>query len=595
MSKREGAQSSLSSTGELNTDTSPRDRRESDSGGPNVWIEKSKHHRDDRSWDGWGVGDALWCPQTDTGGGQIVAYKNLTEIEQGDIIILLDQGDRVFTGYARAADSFEETTCPEGTKWDIDGINEMDLDRGERPAYKIPLEDYHEFSTPVDVDSVLHPKYEHRLLPLQDSDEYNVVFNKNLNLNQGAYCTEVPDEFASLIDEVLDEELGEGLPIETNKNPETGSPSSKYNPQATTTGLDEFSFTIPGDLYFDDPERICRQIEAALNSGKNIIFTGPPGTGKTELATAVGETAETQHREVNDYVFTTATADWTSFDTIGGHVPADNGSGIEFQPRIFLNCFREEGLAEGDPGAVVNEWLVIDELNRSDIDKAFGQLFSVLSGDSVELPYRRDNQVEIRWVDDKEEMNAIEPNPDIFPVTPAWRLIGTMNTYDKASLYEMSYAFMRRFTFIRIPVPDLSTEAGIRTDLLDPDGEHNFATVWDLEDLLRTGDLAKEMAVLWYKLNQHRKVGPSIVMDMLEYIEAYGASYRSEALTDAVVSMVFPQLEGMPPRELESLILSLTEGETVDTGETVAPSVSEEDLRAHAEDFFDIDLSDDAK
>jgi len=589
MSEDVATQSSLTSTSTDEDDADPVDDKAQN---PNVWIEKSDHSREDRVVDGWGVGDALWCPQTNTAGSKSSAYEKLKEIEPGDIVLLLDQDQRAFTGYARAAESYEETTCLDGTKWDNEGVSEMDLPRGERPAYKIPLGDYHEFNSPLDVDEVLNSGYEEQLLPLSESDEYNVVFNKNLNLNQGAYCTEVPDAFAAIIDAELQEAFGEELPLDTVDVPTTGSSKPTQTLEAAVTDSRGYAFTIPEYLYFDDRDRIRRQIEAALNSGKNIIFTGPPGTGKTELATALGETA-TERADVDDYVFTTATADWTSFDTIGGHVPSDDGNGIEFQPRIFLNCFREEGLAAEDTGGVVNEWLVIDELNRSDIDKAFGQLFSVLSGDSVELPYRRDNQVEIRWVTDQSELEEISANPDIFPVTPAWRLIGTMNTYDKASLYEMSYAFMRRFNFIRIPVPSLQTDEGVRTDLLDPNGADNFATAWELEDVLRQNDLADEMAVLWYKFNQHRKIGPSIVMDMLEYVKAYGSGYQSEALTDAIVSLVYPQFEGMPPRELKALITSLPDSVAVDSGGTVSPSVDETVLREHAEDFFDIDLGDD--
>ena len=35
--------------------------------------------------------------------------------------------------------------------------------------------------------------------------------------------------------------------------------------------------------------------------------------------------------------------------------------------------------------------LIIDEINRADIDKAFGELFTLLSGNNVDLPYLKRN------------------------------------------------------------------------------------------------------------------------------------------------------------------------------------------------------------
>ena len=35
-----------------------------------------------------------------------------------------------------------------------------------------------------------------------------------------------------------------------------------------------------------------------------------------------------------------------------------------------------------------------------------------------------------------------------------WRIIGTMNTFDKASLYQLSFAFMRRFAFVDVDPPE---------------------------------------------------------------------------------------------------------------------------------------------
>ena len=78
-------------------------------------------------------------------------------------------------------------------------------------------------------------------------------------------------------------------------------------------------------------------------------------------------------------MLTTATADWTTYETIGGLQPDPRGgSGVRRR-------------ATSSRRSAPNQWLVIDELNRSNFDRAFGQLFTVLSGQAVELPYERES------------------------------------------------------------------------------------------------------------------------------------------------------------------------------------------------------------
>jgi MoxR-like ATPase len=145
-----------------------------------------------------------------------------------------------------------------------------------------------------------------------------------------------------------------------------------------------------------------------------------------------------------------ATDQWTTIDTIGGYLPSATAPGqLDFQPGFVTTAIQHQ------------RTLIIDEINRADIDKAFGELFTLLSGSAVDLPYLyRDPIVPAsvsRRIRLATEEAVDDPQFETIRMPNWWRLIGSMNDADKASLKRLSYAFIRRFAFVpvNIPKPDI--------------------------------------------------------------------------------------------------------------------------------------------
>jgi len=331
-------------------------------------------------------------------------------------------------------------------------------------------------------------------------------------------------------------------------------------------------------LHFQNKKLILKQIHTALKTGKHIILNGPPGTGKSKLAKKICE-----HYCDENYMMATATSDWTTFDTIGGLMPNNkDGNKLEFHKNIFLRCFQDE---YDNPD---NKWLILDEINRADIDKAFGALFSALTGDKVTLPQKR-NEIEIEIIGDvkniyeykkriKEE--NIEENSHKFIIHPDWRIIATMNTFDKASLYEMSYAFMRRFAFINIGLPD---NENINVGLLK-----KYLDLWDNNGDIQNSNIESnlnDISELWTIINKEfRAIGPAIIEDIIRYTSARSNIDKEdslpEAITDSIAMYVIPQFEGLSEKKIKEFYTRLEDEDYIHN----------DILKKVIEDFFQIKL-----
>lgn len=354
-------------------------------------------------------------------------------------------------------------------------------------------------------------------------DKYQEDFEVEEDINN-LTLGRIVSKFKDVIDkykEINQQELNV-IPEVSEKND-----SIKLKDPLGTKGLD-FNQDLKIDkLYFKDLNRIKAQIKGALSSGKNLVLVGPPGTGKSKLAKEVCKSFGVKYKMV------TANSDWSTFDTIGGYRPEKDGS-LYFSSGIFLDCFKDQ-----KSGRAKNQWLIIDEINRADIDKAFGSLFSVLTGDRITLSFKADNGKNI-VVRPQEESENLQPLDYEYIMPKDWRLIATMNTFDKTSLYEMSYAFMRRFAFIPVPVPEKITGS----DLI------NYLKCWGIEDQ----SFVENVRVLWEKINKYRKIGPAIVEDIYNHLIVSDGDFVS-----AVVMYVLPQFEGMVEDKLVKFIQELCE------------------------------------
>ncbi len=199
------------------------------------------------------------------------------------------------------------------------------------------------------------------------------------------------------------------------------------------------------ELFFDDDELLPNIITGLIKG--NVILQGPPGTGKSELVKVIAKTFNVK--------LSTATAipDWSTYDTKGGLGPnVDNGGLVGKNGCItdsVIDCCEKiliiEHSVHPDKDSEQATWLFIDEINRAEIDRAFGDMFTVFGSDSYSEKINESRKILLPFHSDPNKRELYVPN--------RFRLIGAMNNIDKNFVYDLSQALSRRFTFVLLSPP----------------------------------------------------------------------------------------------------------------------------------------------
>ncbi|AGJ62775.1 McrB family protein [Saccharolobus islandicus] len=205
------------------------------------------------------------------------------------------------------------------------------------------------------------------------------------------------------------------------------------------------------DLYL--PQGINDVIIKAIEKG-NVLFIGPPGVGKTKLAIELARSLSGNDECLN---IVTANSLWFRRNLIGGESIREGS--VMWKSGLLIQAYvKASRIKEG------NYYVIIDEINRADVDKAFGELFTIFSssdpkdwfiskalideiksyGDNIDQYAKEFLKI---YEELRKEGKENEPLKKI-------RIISTMNLTDARNLFYVGDALARRFVSFYFNYPE---------------------------------------------------------------------------------------------------------------------------------------------
>ena len=198
------------------------------------------------------------------------------------------------------------------------------------------------------------------------------------------------------------------------------------NEYITETNIEEYAIEDFLKEIFIDREEVEDLIDL-LEYKNNIILQGPPGVGKTFIGKRLAY-LHSGFKDPSKVKMVQFHQSYSYEDFVRGFRPNGNG-GFEIKDGIFYELCKE---AANEPNK--NFYLIIDEINRGNLSKIFGELLMLIEKD------KRGAEYGITMTYSKGMENKFYVPKNLY-------IIGTMNTADR-SLSLVDYALRRRFSFI---------------------------------------------------------------------------------------------------------------------------------------------------